>query len=44
MLERKVYLKGILGNVVSWKRGRGTWKSDKPPVVTMVKKGGTRTR
>ncbi|RLF29346.1 MAG: hypothetical protein DRN05_01915, partial [Thermoplasmata archaeon] len=22
------------------KRGRGTWKSDKPPVVTMVKKGG----
>ena len=25
------------------KRGRGTWKSDKPPVVTMVKRG-KRTR
>ncbi|KAA0004733.1 MAG: hypothetical protein FE038_01830, partial [Thermoplasmata archaeon] len=23
------------------KRGRGTWKSDKPPVVTMVKRGKT---
>jgi len=23
------------------KRGRGTWKSDKPPVVTMVKRGNT---
>ncbi len=26
------------------KRGRGTWKSDKPPVVTMVKRGKTKTR
>jgi len=23
------------------KRGRGTWKDDKPPVVTMVKRGNT---
>lgn len=24
------------------KRGRGTWKDDKPPVMTMVKRGNTR--
>ena len=23
-------------------RGRGTWKKDKPPVLTMVKRGNTR--
>lgn len=26
------------------KRGRSTWKDDKPPVITMVKRGKTKTK